>query len=555
MLRLFPLLALVLASVASAQTEGVLQTESALERFVLRQHALGRLPDFDAGARPLNTRHALALLDSAALAPDLSAVDRDLIDAYLGRSTAGVLGNRAAASTPLYANERSFLSALGDGYGLELSPLIDLTGGPALINRPATGTERGTAWTFSRGVRAAGHAGHFFAETRLTENQALVPLGTRTFATAPRLANVVTTGTDDPTYDYVRSTGLVGYRDRFVELRAGRDRNRLGFARGSLLLSDYAAEYDHAQVRLDVGPVSAQAVYARFLDPRERGVSDAAGVVELRYGVFHRLAIRAGLGLEVEVFESVLFGDRDDDNRNGFEPAYLVPFALYRAVERDLGSPDNVLLGMGAAWTLGGGYRVYGQGIIDELVAANFFEDAWTNKWGLVLGAQLADPVVPGLGRIANTDLRVEYARIRPYTYSHRDSLTSAVHYGDTIGHPAGPNASDLSLRVVHRPGRDVELSADLVRTVRGRNTDTLNYGSDPARPNVDRVPEPNPTLQGVRQRVFAGSLGAAVRLLPDATAGLALQFHVVEDELEGRSGVVAPQVYLRWALTPLGVR
>ena len=255
MAKLTLFLLIALAPAVSAQTEGVLQAEGALERFVLRQHALGRLPEFDAGARPLNTRHAPALLDSAAVAGDLTSVDQRLIDAYLGRSTAGVFGARAAASTPLYANGRSFLSASGDGYGLELSPLVDLTGGPALINRPATGTERGTAWTFSRGVRAAGHAGRFFAETRLTENQDLVPLGTRTFATAPRLANVVTTGTDDPVYDYVRSTGVVGYRDRFVELRDGRDRNRLGFARDNLLLSDYASEYDHAQVRLTIGPI------------------------------------------------------------------------------------------------------------------------------------------------------------------------------------------------------------------------------------------------------------------------------------------------------------
>ena len=251
----------------------------------------------------------------------------------------------------------------------------------------------------------------------------------------------------------------------------------------------------------------------------------------------------------------MIFGDQEDDGRAGFELSYIVPLPLFRAVERDLGSPDNVLLGAGAAWRPAPGYRVYAQGLLDELTSGRFFEDAWTNKWGFVLGAQLSDPAVPGLGRLRDTDLRVEYARIRPYVYAHRDSVSAAVHYNDVLGHPAGPNASDLRVELAHRPGRDVEVLAELTYTVRGRNTEALNYGSDPTRVNRDRVPEPNPTLQGVRQRVLAGRLSGAVRLLPDADAGLAVRGLVIDDAQDGRSGVIVPEVFLRWALVPLGRR
>ena len=532
---------------------------------MLRQHALGRLPDLDPGALPLNTRAALAMLDSldrasgdpasATASGALTRTDRALLDAYLGRETAGLFGARLARTTPLYPNGRSFVYVAGDDYGIELSPLLDLAAGPALINRETGSNESGTAWTAARGLRAAGHVGRFFAEARIAETQELVPLGSRERRTAPRVAYARTSGQPDPEYDYVRSTGIVGYRDRYLELRAGRDRNRWGFARGSLILSNYASEYDHAQVRLSVGPFSFQSLYARFLDPREPGGSDADGVVEQRYGAFHRVAVRPGAGVELEVFETVIFGDRENDNRNGFELPYLVPFALYRAVERDLGSPDNILLGAGAAWRPASGARVYAQGLLDELVAERFFDDAWTSKWGLVVGAQISDPAIPGLGRLANTDLQVEYSRIRPYVYSHRDSVTAAVHYGDVLGHPAGPNASDLMLRVEHRPSRDWVLAADLSYTVRGRNTDALNYGSDPVRTYGDRVPEPNPTLQGVRQRLAFADVSVGARLLPDATVGVRLLAGYVDDEEHGRSGFVAPQVFLRWSAVPLGPR
>ena len=544
---------LTLAPEAAAQTEGVLQIESDLERFVLRQHALGHLPGVDIGALPLNTRDALVRLDTMRAA--LSTTDQALVDGYLGREAAGLFGDRASGGA-LYPNNVSFLCTAEEDYAVEVSPLLGLAAGPAFANREGGGgTETVSAWEAARGLRAAGHVGRFFAEARVTETQVRVPGGSTTPRTAPRVAFARTSGAVDPEYDYIRATGLVGYRDRRVEVRAGRDRNRWGYARGGLMLSNYAPEYDHAQVRLSLGPITFQSLYARFLDPRPVGLGNSAGVVEQRYGSFHRASARLGAGVEVEVFETVIFGDRADDNRNGFEPAYLVPFAFYRAVERDLGSPDNMLLGAGASWRAASGARLYAQGVLDELVAATFFDDAWTSKWGFVVGAQLADPGLPGLGRLRDTDVQVEYARIRPYVYAHRDSVTAAVHYGDVLGHPAGPNASDLSLRVEHRPARDWSISADLVYTVRGRNTDDLNYGSDPQRETDDRVPEPNPTLQGVRQRLAFADLAVGARLLPEAFAGVRLQAALTDDAERGRSGYLAPQVFFRWAFVPLGPR
>ncbi len=139
--------------------------------------------------------------------------------------------------------------------------------------------------------------------------------------------------------------------------------------------------------------------------------------------------------------------------------------------------------------------------------------------------------------------------------YAHRSLLTAATHYGDGLGHPAGPNASDLALRLAHRPTVNTELSLDATWTVRGRNTETENFGSDPTRPYGDRVPEPNPTLQGVRQRILTADLDASLRVLPDASVGLSLRTLFTDDALDGRSGVVAPTVVLQWGLAEFGRR
>lgn len=553
----------VFASPATAQSEGVLEIESDLQRFLLRQHALGRLPEMDAGALPLARVEASAWLDTLARrVPDASwtRVDRHLLASWRGERTGGALGERVRRR-PLYPDRQSFVRVAGDGYGIEIAPLIDVSAGPAFTRRVDTLASASAAWTNTRGLRMAGHVGAVFVETRITENQQVVPLGPVEFRTAPRRAYTVVTPDvlspggarrGDPLYDYMTSTGVVGVRTRYFEARAGRDRNRFGFARGSLVLSNYASEYDHVQLRWSLGPLSIQSLYARFLEPRLHN----DGLTESRYGAFHRVALRPGGGVELELFESVISGGRDEEGqRRGFETAYLVPFQFYRAVERDLGSPDNMLLGAGAAWRPLPGARLYAQGLLDELTAARFFEDAWTNKWAYVVGAELADPGLPGLGRLRNTDVRVEYARIRPYVYSHRDASTAAVHYGDVLGHPAGPNASDLNVRIAHRPLRDVELSADLSHTIRGRNTETQNFGSDPYAPYLDRVPEPNPTLQGVRQRIVLADVRASVRLAPHVVAGATLTGRRISDAELGRAQTVTPLAFLRWSLAEFGAR
>lgn len=546
--RIVALVCVLLPAAAQAQDEGLVQIESDLTRFLLRQHVLGTLPAWDAGALPISAWEAQALLDSLAAHPEpLSRTDRALVAGFRGERVGGLLGPAFAARTPFYRDGLSPAAVRGDGYALTLTPLFNVAAGPAYVNRVGQETEWTRATLFSRGLRVAGHAGRVYVETRITENQELRPLGPSRAETAERLGWVRTTGTPDPTYDYMLSTGVVGYRSRLFEARAGRDRQRWGFARGALLVSNYATDYDHVELRWTLGPVTLQSLYARLLDPRSRDLGD--GLTSQRYGAFHRVALRPGGGVELEAFEGVFFGDRDGDGRSGFELAYLIPFQLYRAVERDLGSPDNVMLGGGAAWRPTPGVRLYTQALLDELTAARFFEDAWTNKWGIVAGFDLVDPGLPGLGRLRDTELHVEYGRVRPFVYAHFDSLSAAVHYGDVFGFPAGPNASDLNVRIAHRPHPDVQLSADLIYTVRGRNTDSLNYGADPYVPYTTRVPEPNPTLQGIRQRQMFADLRIGVRVLPDVIAGGVLSVATVDDAERGGSGVVTPQVFLRWAL------
>jgi hypothetical protein len=390
----------------------------------------------------------------------------------------------------------------------------------------------------------AGRLGrHLFFETRAEENQRRDPLldydasGT----TTPRLGFVKLTGGD--TYDYFTATGSVGYVDRFVEVRFGRDRNRWGPGVNSLFLSDYAAPYDHLQVRAQAGPFRYASVVARFTTPERIGDN----LLPSKYGAFHQLGLSLGR-VDVEVFEAVMFHDDTlGGNRNGFELAYLNPVIFYRSVESELGSHDNALLGASVAVRPVDGVRVYGQALLDEFTAARFFDDYWANKWGVLGGVHAVDVGLPGL------DVRAEAARLRPFLYAHKGESSAVVHYADPLAYAAGPNAVDLNLFARYRPTVRIEAALTLARTVRGRNPDSLNVGADPRLPYTTRDPaldlDGYPTLVGVRQTEWLVEARAGYEILPGLMAEGALVGTSLSDALLGRTRSLAALLQIRWGV------
>src|SRR5690606_13544251 len=148
------------------------------------------------------------------------------------------------------------LSVEGDEYGFEAEPLGVLAFGPVRQSQRLDREATTTAWQNTRGVRAAGHLdagsgfGRLFFETRLEENQVKLPRSALAPRTAPRLGFV--TRPSDGVYDYFVVTGVVGYHTRHLEARFGRDRNRWGFGRESVVLSNFPTVYDQLQLRWKV---------------------------------------------------------------------------------------------------------------------------------------------------------------------------------------------------------------------------------------------------------------------------------------------------------------
>ena len=563
-LRLFPLsvryallalslLATVTPSLAQYD-EGVLPLDDPLHQFLLRQQAAGHLSDALLTALPLSAYEAQALLDTLATrADELPSIDRTRLARFQGEQFGPGVGLvHRQLSSSLYSDGETLVAAQGDGYTVRIQPLAYLS--RARARRSAAPGENGmvSTWQNTRGARAAGHVGGIFFEARLEENQQQPVWNERDFHTAPRLSFVEGSGS---TYDYVAATGLIGYRSRFFEVRLGRDQNNWGFGEGSLALSDYAAPYDQVQVRTRFWRLQYTNLFARRIEPFQRAPGESL-VSPRHWMALHQLAIDLPLGLQAELFETVLFSDDTlSGRRSGFDVAYLNPMVSFRAAETDLGSPDNLLIGAGLAWNAAPGYRLYSQLLLDELSVKELGSDWWANKWGVLLGARLADPGV-GNYRIRGLDLQLEYARLRPYLYGHRHISTAFLHNGDGLGHPAGPNAWDLAMLARYRPLPRVETALTAAFTRRGRNTETENYGSDITIPYNSRVGDYGiETLQGVPQDQWLLEGRAGYEVLPSLFVEGTLRYEAIEDELLGLDRYLAVGAQLRWGLPFQSVR
>ncbi len=539
------LLVLLLAPGARAQREGILQIGTPLSELIVRQAAAGRIPSTAADAQPLSAFEAARWLDTLATRTDLSPADRDLVARYRGESAQPRVARFGA-----YRDGVSLARVEGDGYAIEAEPLLYVAGGPARRTETETRSPSTFAYQATRGVRVGGRIGrHLIFETRAEENQRVDAVldYEGTAATTPRLGFVKLP--DGETYDYFTATGSVAYVDRFVEVRFGRDRNRWGPGINSLVLSDYAAPYDHLQVRAQAGPLRYTSVFARFTTPDNR-VGD--NVLPSRFGAFHQLALTVGR-VDLELFETVMFHDDSTGERSGFEIGYLNPVIFYRSVESELGSADNALLGAAVAVRPVDGIRLYGQAVLDEFTASRFFDDYWGNKWGVLGGVEAVDVGLPGL------EVRAEAARLRPFLYSHKTEDSAVVHYADALAYAAGPNAVDLNLFVRYRPTLKIETALNVGHTIRGRNPDGQNVGADPRLDYTTRDTALDldgvPTLTGVRQTETLVEARAGYELLPGLVAEGALVGRSINDALRGPTRSLTALLQLRWGLPFRSVR
>ena len=81
---------------------------------------------------------------------------------------------------------------------------------------------------------------------------------------------------------------------------------------------------------------------------------------------------------------------------------------------------------------------------------------------------------------VKNLDLQFETNRVRPFTYSHYDSVANYTHYNQPLAHPLGAGFQEFIGIIKYQPAPKWYINARAIYYYQGLDSAGQNFGSNP---------------------------------------------------------------------------
>lgn len=271
---------------------------------------------------------------------------------------------------------------------------------------------------------------------------------------------------------------------KYLDVQLGHDKIFLGNGYRSLFISDQSASHAYLNINLRAWKFNYSSRVME-LQPQytRRGLGDDT-LLWKKYATIHYLNFSALKWLNIGVFEGVVYG-----RQNRFEVNYLNPVIFLRAAELNVGSPDNSFIGLDVKANLAKRVQVYGQVMLDEFYTKFIKERKgwWANKWAFQAGMKYIDV----LG-VNNLDLQLETNWIRPFSYSHFDTVANYSHYNQPLAHPLQSNVKEYILIAKYQPAPKWYMQLTSIYWKKGIDVNGVNYGN-----NLFRDSDTRPQQEG----------------------------------------------------------
>lgn len=276
-------------------------------------------------------------------------------------------------------------------------------------------------------------------------------------------------------YDYFDASGYFTFNvTKYIDVAFGYDKNFIGNGYRSLFLSDFSNNALFLKLNTRIWKLNYQNLFMELHSAEPRGPDR---LLKKKYAVMHHLDVNVTKSVNIGLFEGVIFGRPDH-----FEFGYLNPIIFYRSIEQQNGSFDNAVAGLDIKANIKRAVQLYGQLLIDEFSLSEIKKNRgwWANKWGMQLGVKYIDAF-----GIKNLDLQLEHNRVRPFTYSHNDSVANYTHYNQPLAHPLGANFKEFIGIARYQPAPKWLIVAKAIYYQQGRDSSAASYGSNIFLPNT----------------------------------------------------------------------
>ena len=473
---------------AAAQSTTLLQGDKAehlLERLDIQQRSNydlilsnNRLLERKVVARVAQQADSLNKLYPANPAYSLSKVDQYNLNSAMAENVEWLSGNKDVALSKksflntFYKQKANFYEVEEPDFFLAINPVIQ-----QIQSYEKGNSER--VFLNSKGLTLRGMiAGKLGFSAYLTDNQERGPEYFQTrvrnngFPAVPGVGyykDFKVTG-----FDYFDNRASIYFNAwKYFDFQFGYDKNFIGDGYRSLFLSDNSAPYLFLKFNMHVWKLDYETIYMELTNQRTLA-SDSLGDYQYpkKYGVIHHLSVNATKWLNVGLFENVMFS-----RSNHYDFAYLNPVIFLIAAQQENGSPDKTTAGLDFKANVSHHVQLYGQVLFNEFIlheVLHYSNGYWANKQGIQFGVKYIDAF-----KIKNLDFQFEGNIVRPFTYSHNDSVSNYSNYNQPMADPLGANFDEAIAICRYQPIYKLSLEGKLIYYRQGLDSAGQNFGSN----------------------------------------------------------------------------
>lgn len=250
-------------------------------------------------------------------------------------------------------------------------------------------------------------------------------------------------------FDYDDAEGQLGVHWGAAQLFIEKIRNVWGYGEdGQIIYSRKAPSYPQLRLVVSLSDhlkfTYLQAVLFSDMIDSARSYGNTANyntyrrVYRSKYMAAHLLEYSPSDELNFSLGESIIYSD-------SFDPVFLIPILVYKAVEYQYRDNDNAQIFGGMRYSIRSLGYLYADFFIDDINTNKLFSAQNDNVLAGTLGAHFADCFVN------NLDIVAEYTRINPWVYTHKYESATYTSNSYVLGHWLGQNSELFYLSAEYR--------------------------------------------------------------------------------------------------------
>jgi hypothetical protein len=164
--------------------------------------------------------------------------------------------------------------------------------------------------------------------------------------------------------------------------------------------------------------------------------------------------------LDVSAGNAIVYG-------GDLRPEFFIPFMFYKFLDHNTGkgsvNDGNGTMFIDASVKYPDNFQFYTTAFIDVTEIRNILSNDYKSTWlGFTIGGKSVDVLLD------NLDLTIEYTRLNPWVYEHKDEVTNYKHIKYYLGHWLGQNADQMRLQFDYQFIRGLKLKVFIEQLRKG---------------------------------------------------------------------------------------